>query len=109
MLGAQNPLEQMGFPSPQPPKVYEQRYSEGTVKILATIALAIAVRMANVDYAVGMGAWLAAYTVIVVVLYAMKVPKEFSLGNEIQLAIEHGVAFFIVYLFAHNAVLAFGN
>ena len=104
-----NPFEQMGLPTPQPPKEYVQRYVEGAVKAIATLIIAALVRICNIDIVVGASAWAAAYLALVVILYAFGVPKEFAIGNEVQLGIQHLVAFFVAFLYIDNGISTFGN
>lgn len=105
----QKQLEQMGFPSPQPPKIYSQRYTEGLLRILITLLLAVGFRVLGQGFGAAAQIWICAYLGTVGLVYALKLPKEFSVGNEIQLCFQHFLAFFVVYMLVDNGIMTFSQ
>lgn len=99
----------MGFPSPQPQKVYTQRFAEGFMRILITIILAAGTRVMGQEFLMSTQIWIFAYLLTVGVMYVLKMPKEFSVGNEIQLCFQHFVAFFVIFMLVDNGMMIFSQ
>ena len=80
-----NPAEQLGLPTPIPPKEYYQKYAEAGLKLLLSLAFSFVISFSGIPLQIGYGAWLASYVALVAVLYIKGVPVEFSIGNELSL------------------------
>jgi hypothetical protein len=105
----QKQMEQLGLPTPQPPKQYKQRYPESLGRILSSLAWSVISRAIGIPLLQAIQIWFLLYLVVVVVLYALRLPKEFAIGNEIQLCFRHCVAFAVVYVLIDNGISTFSE
>jgi hypothetical protein len=105
----QKQLEGMGFPTPQPPKEYHQRYPESLTRLSLSLLVGLLIRLIQAPLSFGCTVWLVTYLSAVVGLYLMNVPKGFAVGHEIQLLFQHFCAFFLIYIFVDNAISTFAE
>lgn len=97
-------MEALGFPTPQPATIYVQQYAESLSRILLTMIWAVAARIFELDFMASAGTWASAYVVLVLLLYVLKIPKEFALSNEVELMFRHSVAYLVVFMLVDNGI-----
>jgi hypothetical protein len=102
-------MESMGFPTPQPPKEYHQRYAESLTRISLSLLVGLLSRLLSFSLLWGFAVWAVVYLFAVIVLYSLKIPKIFSVGHEIQLFFQHFCALFLIYVLLDNAISAFAK
>ena len=107
MFNVQKQMEELGLPMPLPPKEYTQVYKEALMRMIVTTIASIVTFVTHVNFYYGAGCWMAAYMVSVLLLYILKVPKEFSFMNEVMLSLKYFIAFFVIYIMIDNAVDCF--
>jgi hypothetical protein len=75
--------------------------------MLVTMIWGVLSRLLGIPFVITSGVWAGAYLIIVVLLYFAKIPKEFAVGNEIQLFLQYYCAFIVLYVFVDNGIALF--
>lgn len=109
MLNPQKQLEQMGFPTVQPPKIYKQTYKESVIRFLPTVLIGIIHSVLSIPLPISIGVWFLGYSISVSLILLKKIPKEITLTEEVKFIFSYFVLFLVTYLVVYNGLTAFND